>query len=514
MNVQVSNINENEQDKMISGLNKKQLLAVDKMGQFVTQDSDKMFYLLGYAGTGKTYLMSKVIKNFLTHKKINQIFVCAPTHQALENIEKYLRSNFSLTEQSELLCKLSFMTIHKLLEFKPIIIAEDGSKVFKSTKESKFLKQIEDKLIVIDECSMISKDMVTELVKYIEIYPIKIIFLGDHKQLPPVKESQSLIFDSIPKNYKYHILLDEIMRTKSPDIKEVCSIIRDWNQKDSLSKLLVHVHNRKSSDKAFKLYHKTNNILESTWFKNFVRKIDNNEIPIILVWKNNTADRYNTILRKYVHKTKDLDNYIVGDYVIFNDYYSSPEEGANFYTSNIIKILGINTEEKMLFDWKTQINQNPKTISDKGLNIALKKISKLTNIFKVDSLTIEKVNCDKIESPNNGKTYLINTIHRNNLEEYQRTLELIQQRIEFFFRKYKCEKLTSKLWDIFHKKIIDPYAKINFSYSITTHKAQGTTFHSVIVDAQDICDNPDIKELQKLLYTAAGRAANDLAFLL
>ena len=509
----IDNSNDKYKAIIIENLNKKQLVAVDKITEFVSQDIDKMFYLLGYAGTGKTYLISKVIKHFLSIKKMNHIFVCAPTHQALQNIGKYLRSNFTPAEQLDYLTKLSFMTIHKLLEFKPVIIAEDGSKVFKSTKESKFLKQLEDKLIIIDECSMISKEMVTELIKYTEIYPIKVIFLGDPKQLSPVKEQESLIFQSIPENYKYHMVLDEIMRTKSPDIKEVCAIIRNWNQKDSLSKLLLSIYNRKTTAKTFRLYHKKTNILDTSWFKLFIQKIDKNEIPIILVWKNNTADMYNTIIRKHIHETKDLDNYIVGDYVIFNDYYTSPEDATSFYTSNIIKILKITTEKKTLFDWGKIMIVEPKTIVDKGLNITLKKLSKLTNDFRVDSLTIERINYEMINATKD-KTHLINTIHRDDLEEYHNMLEFVQNRMEFFFKKYKCEKMVSKLWDIFHKRLIDPYAKINFSHSITTHKAQGSTFGSVIVDTQDICENPDVNELQKLLYTAAGRAADELAFLL
>ncbi len=118
----------------------------------------------------------------------------------------------------------------KIIKFKPKISNINGSKIFKSIKESKYLKSINDKfiLIIIDECSMISKNMVTELNKYESLYPIKIVYLGDDAQLPPVGEKQSLIFDQIPINYKYHIILDEIMRTKSIDIKDVCQIIRKW----------------------------------------------------------------------------------------------------------------------------------------------------------------------------------------------------------------------------------------------------------------------------------------------
>ena len=222
-------------------LNDKQKIAVKKIDQFLSQSAEKMFYLLGYAGTGKTFLMGQIIKGLLATKRINYFYVCAPTHTALNVIESSLKSNLSVTEQVEFITNINFMTIHKLLEFRPVIATEDGSKVFKSTRESKFLKQLEDKLIVIDECSMISAEMMITLKKYTDMYPIKIIFMGDRKQLPPVHEVESQIFMSIPKKYDYYVLLDEIMRTKSPEIKNVCKIIRDWNQTDNILKTLLPI---------------------------------------------------------------------------------------------------------------------------------------------------------------------------------------------------------------------------------------------------------------------------------
>jgi DNA replication protein DnaC len=150
---------------MTHSFNKKQQLSVDKINEFISQNVEKKFYLFGYAGTGKTILISNVTMQLIADNKMDHIFICAPTHKALNVIESYFRSNFDPIKQKELMTKISFMTIHKLLEFKPIIANEDGSKIFKSTKESKFLKQMDNKLIIMDECSMISEDMVTQLDK-------------------------------------------------------------------------------------------------------------------------------------------------------------------------------------------------------------------------------------------------------------------------------------------------------------------------------------------------------------
>lgn len=493
-------------------LNEKQKIAVIKINEFISQNNDKVFYLMGYAGTGKTFVISKVVKDFIINNKMDHVFVCAPTHKALNVIESYLKSNFDSKEKQSSLSKLSFMTIHKLLEFKPVIIAKDGSKMFKSHRESKFLKQMENKLIIIDECSMISKEMVNELKKYIELYPIKIIFIGDRKQLPPVGESESLIFKNIPDKYEFHILLDEIMRTKYQDIKEVCSIIRNWDQKDKLFTSLVPIHNKKSKVKSFKLYRSNSNYTETSWFKKFINCLNCNDIPIILTWKNIISDEYNKLIRKYVHKSSNIDNYIIGDYAMFNNYYSSPVDGTNFYTSDMIKILEIDIEEKMLFEWEKLLIEKPNSPIDESYNVIVNKIINLKNKFKVDILTVERIHSDIISILHND-TYIIQTIHRDDLDAYHQLLNDTKKYIEIFFKKYKSETLTNKLWDIYHKKLINPYAEINFGYSITVYKSQGSTFETVFVDIEDINSLRDMDELQKALYTAAGRASSDLGFI-
>ena len=302
------------------------------------------------------------------------------------------------------------------------------------------------------------------------------------------------------------------MRTNSPDIKDVWTVIRNWNQKDSLAKLLLPIHSRKNSKKTFCLYHKKSNITEATWFKHFVSKIENGKIPIILTWKNSTADAYNKIIRKHVHKINDLNNYVVGDYAMFNNFYLSPEDGTSFYTANMIKILEIKNEQRLLFDWTSLLIDEPKTAIDKAYNLLVKKLSKQKNQFDIDIFTVERK--QNIMQPSPDRTYIVQTIHRDDSDTYKEYIETTQEHIEVFFKRYKSKTHTNKLWDAYHKKLKDPYAILSFGYSITTHKSQGSTFNDVYVDVDDISQNPDLNEMQHCLYTSATRASEYLGFLL
>jgi hypothetical protein len=504
-------------------LNNKQSEAIHKLDQFATQDKDRYFYLFGYAGAGKTYIISRSVISLLEHKLIDCAYVCAPTHVALNVLESYFKTNFDNDEQKELLKKIKFLTIHKLLEFKPSISNETGTKVFRATKESKHLKQMSNKLVIIDECSMISKSMVQEIDKYIQQYYLKIVFLGDIAQLRPVSESKSLVFNLLPLDYAYHIILDEIMRTKSPSIKLVSKIIREWdpnNKSVTLCNMLLPIHKQPETPKSFRLYHKNDDYANTTWFKYVVKKISLDTMPIILTWRNATADFYNQIIREHIHQTTELENYKEGDFLMFNNFYASldigDEPGLRFYTSNVIKIIKIKSKKRRLIDW-TQITINSDKVSAPimtACNTLLRKLNKFQTEFIVDKCIANKIHNNPDDTNNIGKACIILTINRSNLAQYYDLRKTVQEHLEFFFHKYKSEEVSSILWQAFHKNLIDPYADLTFGYSITTHKAQGSTFDIVLVDFDDVVQNRNIGEMQEMLYTSSTRASAELGFLL
>ena len=544
---------------MDQNLNEKQIQAANKIDSFINQSTSPIFYLLGYAGSGKTFLIGQIITKLLFNNQIEQIYICAPTHQALSVIESAIKPNIiqnDILDKNKTDKQINFMTIHKLLEFKPIIMTTDGSKIFKCTKESKFLKQLKTKLIIIDECSMIPKEMVTELEKYVQLYSIKIIFMGDKNQLPPVGEPLSMVFTNIPTSYEHQILLDQIMRTKSPEIKEVCRIIRSWNKTDPLVNLLLPIHKKKLL--SFKMYHKGQNYAESNWFKYTINKINKNQIPIILPWKNDTVNFYNTIVRNCIYPNTDLTNFVVGDYVIFNNFYRSIDDNY-FHTSTMVKILELSEKQTdVLFDWTSLKIDNPITVVDKKFNVMIKKLGNISlqkSNFKICQFKVERVNQHDSKQndfnpkqpdfnpkqPNfnpkqndlktkendlktkendpkidlaNQYTNTIQTIHRSDLTRYETMINIIREHIEFFFKSNgNSELLTKKLWTIFHSRLIDPYAQIRLGYSTTIYKSQGSTFPIVIVDLNDMACL-DANEFQLALYTAAGRAGNELRFII
>lgn len=146
-------------------LNTQQQIFYDKV---VSLDFSKIL-LLGEGGTGKTASMSKAVSE-LVRQGVSGISVCAPTHLARLNLINKMDADVRHLVET--------MTVASLL-LKFGIDKEDGTTQFTAGKIDRVDKY---KLIVLDECSMISEQDYELLMQS----KAKIIFMGDYKQLPPV----------------------------------------------------------------------------------------------------------------------------------------------------------------------------------------------------------------------------------------------------------------------------------------------------------------------------------------
>jgi len=274
-------------------------------------------------------------------------------------------------------------------------------------------------------------------------------------------------------------------------------------------------------DTSFRFYRKGSNHVNSKWFKKCIKKFQNNQSTIILTWKNSTADLYNKLIRQNIHHITNeqyQNKFMVGDYAMFTKYYkggivavddSDKPLDAYFYTANMVRITSIATKYRLLYDWNELIVNEPKTNTDNAYNTLIKKIMKFQNKFIVNIFEATKI-VDNIIDTN---IYVIRTIDRDDLIEYNKMLKNIEEHLKHFYSVYKSDEHSDKLWEAFYYKLKNQYAELSFGYSITTHKAQGSTFGSVMVDVADICENPDVEEYIKALYTATTRASNELGFI-
>ncbi|MCF8222305.1 MAG: AAA family ATPase [Bacteroidales bacterium] len=208
----MSGNNKTNDDYFNFSLRKDQDIAFKSLKQFVSNNKDKVFILKGYAGTGKTTLISGVIK-WMSEKEVN-FKLLASTGRAAK-----ILSNFT---------KESVKTIHsEIYVFDDI--EEDLEEVSKMTNKLEVddtgqirlmfgLRKIQSSVetfYIIDEASMVSDSLdksisfakfgsgmlLDDLIKY--DLNGKFIFVGDPCQLPPINQviSPALSNEHLKSNY-------------------------------------------------------------------------------------------------------------------------------------------------------------------------------------------------------------------------------------------------------------------------------------------------------------------------
>lgn len=140
---------------------------------------EKYTVISGYAGTGKSTLVRFIVDAL--HIPENQVVYTAYTGKACTVLQHKNNKNV--------------LTLHKLLYKFQLMPDGHFIKIPRQTLEYQF--------IIVDECSMVSSDMVDELLSHKGIY---VIFLGDPFQIPPVSGGDNGLLKAP------HVFLEEIMR--------------------------------------------------------------------------------------------------------------------------------------------------------------------------------------------------------------------------------------------------------------------------------------------------------------
>lgn len=241
-------------------LSQDQKKAKNTIIDFLGNKNEKLFVLKGSAGTGKSTLITYILS--LHEYKDKKIALCATTHKAV-SVLKDMKVNKDT---------VNFITIHKLLKIKRKI-NEDGIERFSSgkTKLSDPIHYYD--IIIIDECSMIDKELLKSIFAIQNKILGKIIFIGDICQLPPVNEIESSIFTYNLPNYE----LKEIMRYKGK-IVSLCNDIRTLIFDKSFKFKLINYQSNK-----IKFYKDT-----ISFVNNFVKKYkkEDTDYPICITYTN------------------------------------------------------------------------------------------------------------------------------------------------------------------------------------------------------------------------------------
>jgi len=361
-----------------------------ELESFILDDiSNREILLIGYAGTGKTTLITKFLSDMIYNKKCKRIAIAAPTHKAVNIIKNKLYNN--LKEIKSINKYVEITTIHRLLNYQNYINSS-GERYFARGKSDPLWKIYD--IIIIDECSMLSDQIIDDMqdiIKKPQNKNVKIIYVGDPAQLPPVNQHSSKIFKENMKK----LYLEKIIRTNCNDIIEISRSQRRWitSGNDDYMPQLENNNN-------VKLYHNTET---ESWLDHFIKSYNNkgnrsSDKSVILTWTNGKCNKYNEYIRQHIFNKSKLNKYEVGELLIFNDYYKKwiNETCINFYTSEQVILHNVR-EDVHTFDKIKPVKIHfDKCIGPKGISKNVLSICNECN--NIINKTIEKLN-KLIEKP-------------------------------------------------------------------------------------------------------------------
>lgn len=171
-------------------LNTDQRLAVEDLTKWASNSNSlEPAALTGAAGTGKTFVMARLVHEIESKLGI-PVILTAPVHKAVEVLQERFENK-------------KVITIHSLMQMRVVrCFKTNKSHVTPPSISTKLLKVISRRppssgvrgIVIIDESSLISKKIVNAVIEKLSAVKVKVLFVGDRNQLPPVGEGTS-VFD-------------------------------------------------------------------------------------------------------------------------------------------------------------------------------------------------------------------------------------------------------------------------------------------------------------------------------
>ena len=462
--------------------------AIHTIEKFLLDEKENIMILEGSAGTGKT----TVISAFEDKRKDLNIMYTAMTHKAVKVLRQMAQKNKDYD-------KKKYLTLAKFFKLK-VYYKQDGKSELKSNGR---VNTLVNTILVIDEISMISKDLYDIIIKEIKENNIKTICLGDRCQLPPIykidacnneeeedEKLSSLTVETLSHffidSFKYTCLLTEIKRTDNKALKDLYAIFRQYTVDNNTD-------NFKSNLLEFKKLNISPNIKIETSKNHFTKAINEKieeENAYIVCAKRNTVKEYVDSIKKRLypnslHPFNIDENIYITDYLQFdnNDQCNCTFNGKkSFYCNKNV----LYTSEEY------QINSCNKVII-------------YSNYFN------DTYECYEYEinyQLHNGSFLKVRTVCDSSIELFNKNL-LIKD------KKIKEIQDNSKLWIEYKKEKYFFQTPFTSSIAITAYKSQGSTYDYVFVDGSDIeqCRRTTFLKTKEL-YTAITRTSKYICIFL
>jgi exodeoxyribonuclease-5 len=387
------------------------------------------FYVLkGFAGTGKTFVLKKI----LADNPRQRWLLTAPTNKAAAVL-----ANSTQRPASTSYSALGLRMEHE----EDRLVLKQGKDVYISRGS----------ILVVDEASMVPKILMIEIRRQCQINGLRVLFVGDPLQLPPVDETDSLSFKSAPKQYRS--LMRTVMRNDN-QLLDVATKIRAALKAGQGSP----VESNHDDVKGVWLFHQ-NRSFERRLLEECSR-LDQR----VVCWTNARVGYYNSLIRRHLGYREE---YVVGEQILL----AEPVEREG-------RIIAHTDDEYQV----RSVQRSVVNILDKKLPTWMLELYGPSG-----ELTVHHP-----QDPSESDSIFQKMAHRARTAKQGRERSIRWK--EFWTAKARV-------------------TKVRYAYALTAHRAQGSTYRTVFADQSDILKNRNRVEAMRCLYVACTRPTDRLLVL-
>lgn len=429
--------------------------TIPMLTKFLADPKAFEMFITGRAGTGKTTTAKSLVQHLMDNS-IDYV-VCAFTHKACNVLASKLPNGAKIT------------TLHSYLKKRPGINEHATRREHVSINSVMGLSE-KPTLVIVDEYSMVGEkdymDLVAMQDPQFEGDPyIKVLYIGDPYQLPPVGDMQT-----IRPRKPYWLELVKVYRTNHVDLLDaMAKCIEMLNGSDlepiRSSKNLVRGQDLVKSYKASASADK-----------------------VCLAWTNKAVQRLNTAIagKSLPDPGDNLWNATLRHELVY--------EGTPDFVDSISTAVGylpLGTKYKTL---EFLLGQ-PEISFAKVYNQTLEEEQVIAYIFGHYNykLRLQELTDAAVQS----NSAIVSTTNGANPAEWSRNNHT-----------HKLAKERSLAW----RKLIsfkESVCCVDFTYAMTVHKSQGSTYDEVYLDSEDLskCGETNMEMYLKLFYVAISRAS-------
>lgn len=445
-----------------------QILAINRLAGFMSETAPRQVFLLkGYAGTGKTAIVSALVRTLVKHNR--RVVLMAPTGRAAK-----VFSNTS---------GFPACTIHKKIYRQKSILDVGSFQLDRNLHEHT--------LFLVDEASMISNEglsgsmfgtgrLLDDLISYVYAgKDCRLLMLGDQAQLPPVGETDSPGLSA------------QMLSAYGLNVSEFCleTVMRQMQESGILSNATALREFAVRPDMPGRFRFRLDG------FKDVVRisgsdlieaisgcySRDGIDETMVLCRSNKRAIIYNNGIRNAILDREDELNRGDSIMIVKNNYYWTErlmtDDDADSY-SNIPSFIA-NGDIAVIRRVRRQREMYGFRFEDAVISLPDYGDLEMDVTLMLDTLHSESPSLTKEESDK-----LFNSV----MEDYE----------EIPTRKEKMKKLRENP----HFNAL----QIKYAYAVTCHKAQGGQWKNIFIDQGFVPDDGRDEDYYRWLYTAVTRA--------